>query len=277
MCIFNNFLEALSSKAKNIDNYIFTVIIYSKIIIIETEKQISKKERRFEKEIFALVRRDVYNYTIFLSGCASFLLHLNDPSTNRFAKKMKYTAMPELNQLSLNHFPPKKKTTASFVTTNFPRSVEHLVIDQGFILKPIREYFTELIKIVPKVQQKISFRSFTINDREFKRIISAVRHVRRIFFAWCEISVTKVPDFSSALDKTRLEELSMQECSYGYGHKSNWEQNYLQFKNFIEGLGTSHDLKQSLKSLKLKFRMLTIGDIKNILNENGFEEVRLSL
>ncbi|CAI2372802.1 unnamed protein product [Moneuplotes crassus] len=239
------------------------------------EITISRKEKQFDKEIFKLVRRDTYHYSRFSSNSASFIINLIIPSANKFIKKMKYTALPELNKFSLHCFPPRNKTTDSFISNCFPRSVKCMVAEQEFILKPIRGYFTELIRVAPKVQQEVSFRYFTINDREFKRIISAVRHVRKVFFAWCEISVTKVPDFSFTLDKTRLEELSMQNCSYG--HNSNLKQNSKEFKNLIQGLGTSQDLKQSLKLMNIKSQMLEIGDIRNTLNENGLEGVRLSL
>ncbi|CAI2373574.1 unnamed protein product [Moneuplotes crassus] len=241
----------------------------------EVEKQIFGEERRFEEEIFELVCRDIYHYSNFLNIKKTFLISLDKLRVYKFARKMKSTAIPDLNQINFRQFPPRNKRTTSLISSCFPRSVKRMAAYQQSCFEPIRRYFAEFIRIAPKVQHEILFRSFTINDREFKRIMSAVRHVRVVYFVECEISVTKVPDFSFALAKTRLENFCMMKCSYG--HKSNLEQNSREFKNFIKGLSSSNDLKQSLKCMIVKSQTLEIGDIKSTLNENGFKDIKLFL
>ncbi|CAI2386127.1 unnamed protein product [Moneuplotes crassus] len=98
-----------------------------------------------------------------------------------------------------------------------------------------------LVRLSSKVAQRVSLHRFCIGFPQLKRLVGAYKHVRSLGFMFCRLSIPSVPDFSKALINCQIQELNL--GGSGDSSLSDWDSNFDQFKNLVQGLASSPDLK----------------------------------
>ncbi|CAI2372219.1 unnamed protein product [Moneuplotes crassus] len=134
-------------------------------------------------------------------------------------------------------------------------------------------YFNLLINLSSKISRKVVFSRFSLNLRQLKRLIAAYKHVRVLRLPDCILSVPSAPDFSKALTNCQIQELDL---SYsGESYSSDWENNLDEFKNLVEGLASSPDLRLSIRRVSILGCLITQNEAEQIFAVNELEQVKI--
>ncbi|CAI2368553.1 unnamed protein product [Moneuplotes crassus] len=240
----------------------------------EEERLILKKSDRIIKDVYSAAHQDSRYLKEFSKKDLLFLLGGSIPS-DKFAKRMQSLAVPKLHKISFPRFQNKDKSILNFILYCFPRKVNCFRVYGEVGLPKFKSYFPELIRNSWKVQDEVSFNGFRINQKQLQRIISVFRHAKSLSVYNSIISVPKMPDFTHALGKTRIEKLIFNLC--GAVNRSNWTNNPQEFVNLIEGLSKSQDLKQTLNYFSVSKCNLEEAPTRRILNTYGFLNITLIL
>ncbi|CAI2371617.1 unnamed protein product [Moneuplotes crassus] len=108
-------------------------------------------------------------------------------------------------------------------------------------------YLKPLLNLSFKVVQQVTFYNFCIAFSQLKRLVAAYKHVRDFTLYHCSLSIPRVPNFSKALTNCKIQQLNLNGSKGLY--KSYRENNLYEFKNLIQGLASSPDLRSSLKDV----------------------------
>ncbi|CAI2371328.1 unnamed protein product [Moneuplotes crassus] len=238
------------------------------------ERLILKKSDRINSDVYLVAHQDSRYPKEFPNKSVLLLLGWSI-LCSKFAKRIHSIAAPKLQKISFPCFQNKDKSVLSFIIYCFPRKVNCLKMYCESELTKFRSYFPEIIRNSCRVQNKVNFTGFRINQKQLQRIIPAFRHVKSLSINNSIISIPKAPDFTHALDKTRINKLIFDSC--GAVNRSNWANNPHEFANLIEGLSKSQDLKQTLHYFSFKKCNLEQAPTRRILNTHGFLTTTLIL
>ncbi|CAI2368815.1 unnamed protein product [Moneuplotes crassus] len=179
----------------------------------------------------------------------------------------------KVNELILFQPTEVNKHTRNFINSSFPQRVTGLSIecskDPYLDILPISNLIFE---VSSKVLEKINIHGFRISAYQFKRIMPCCKHLKKISFWRCDISIPSVFNFSQALKNTKIEMLDF--SGSGYANFSNWDEGLEEFENLIQGLATSPELKISLREFIARIYEIKEEKIREILEENGFNNVK---
>ncbi|CAI2371433.1 unnamed protein product [Moneuplotes crassus] len=168
-----------------------------------------------------------------------------------FIQKLRYLKFFDINSFMLLNFNPLNKLTMRFMDFSFPNNVNDIVftLQDKIIMKPLK-CFNSVIRLSSKVLKNALFYEFCFTNSQLKRLIPAYKHVRILSLEACKLSVPTVPDFSNALENSKIKKLILDES--GQPSWSDWGNNLDEFKNLIQGLATSPDFKSSLDTVKIR-------------------------
>ncbi|CAI2373002.1 unnamed protein product [Moneuplotes crassus] len=112
---------------------------------------------------------------------------------------------------------------------------------------------------------------FNINARQFKRLMASYRHVNAIKLHYCKISVPAYVNFSKALKNTKIKSISIVGTGeHGY---SDWKNNPDEFKNLVQSLASSPDLKMSIEKINIEWIGVEEDEAQEILRDNGLVSI----
>ncbi|CAI2369601.1 unnamed protein product [Moneuplotes crassus] len=191
-------------------------------------------------------------------------------------RKLRKDKLEDIGNITLCGVQRRNKNDHNLLDKVFPDRVNRFCIAARFLAFPnISVYFKCMDRLSFKVLCEMCFYQFFINKFQLKRLISSFKHVCFLEMQACKLSVPKVPDFSKALENTKIQELSLFESGSVYA--SDWANNFNQFENLIKGFSTSPDLRISLKQLDIENCCLKSDETLSILKENRFDQILIIL
>ncbi|CAI2378920.1 unnamed protein product [Moneuplotes crassus] len=128
-----------------------------------------------------------------------------------------------------------------------------------------------LSKLSLKMTNKISLSTWNINQKQLKRIFSAVRSIPKVEFVDCTIALSSTPDFTKCFTLTKICKLRFIGC--GSIPDRGWEEHPEQFEYLMSGLSTS-GLKNSLKTFSILWSNLTKEYLMRVISKYEFDNIR---
>ncbi|CAI2369256.1 unnamed protein product [Moneuplotes crassus] len=192
-----------------------------------------------------------------------------------YFKKANFISPFILHVLELQKIKIKSKTMINFHNYSFPLKISNVTIkgDTG-CTSIISSTFNAIMRISPRVLERVKISSFKISANQFKRLIVSYKHVQRLELSCCKILVPEVFDLSQLLKNTQIEELDFSWS--GDSEHSDWENNPQEYINLIQGLATSPDLKLSLGTIITISCGIENMEMREILDQNKFNNTDLS-
>ncbi|CAI2363049.1 unnamed protein product [Moneuplotes crassus] len=201
--------------------------------------------------------------------------HFETERELNFMKKMDFFRLFHTNELSLSCM-NQKKCILSFIKFLFPLKVNRFCLSNGsFQLKSIAVYLNKITRISSRVLEEISFRRFNINHQQLRKILVAFKLTKELKFIDCRISVLKILKFSDSLKNSEIMKLDFSQC--GTLIRRDWNDYPLIFLNLIQGLSTSLHLKLSLSEITVNSTGIQESNAREILDANGFTNVKLAI
>ncbi|CAI2370961.1 unnamed protein product [Moneuplotes crassus] len=134
-------------------------------------------------------------------------------------------------------------------------------------------YFSKIIRIGSRVQRCAGFYEFYITSRQFKRLMSAYKHLCYLSFDRCKLEIPKIPDFSKSMMNAKLQNLLVFGC--GESEASGWENDPSEFDNLIEGLATSPDLRLCLVEIFVEDTIKDKSNVEEIIQRSKFAKLNI--
>ncbi|CAI2370492.1 unnamed protein product [Moneuplotes crassus] len=186
----------------------------------------------------------------------------------KVAQKCRSLKLFDIGDFNMKNIEKSIKHFHTFLNSSFPDSVHNLNVYCMHVIKLIKfDIFKSVIKCSSKICTSACFDQFSFGKSQFKRLIAAFRHVHKLTFRRCNLSIPNPLDLSTALRNTKMEKLSF--YLSGSLNCSNWEANPNDFKHLVHGLGTSEDLAQTLRVIDFRNCGLERGYVKELLTQSG--------
>ncbi|CAI2375036.1 unnamed protein product [Moneuplotes crassus] len=239
-----------------------------------TEQLILKRDIMSNIEICSSAHSSIRFPKGFSKNKGTLFLIGGDLSSFIFMKKMAPILLPDLDEFRVSCVINRKARIDSLLATCCPKKVNDMELICSDGLMKIQYYFPQVIRISPKIQCKMIFDGFEINEKCLCKFFAAFRHINSLVFTNSKLNVPKIPDFSSALNNTKLERLTI---------NKNWRLSLVsackdepdELKNLIIGLSKSSDFKKSFLLFNLASISIEEQYIRSILDENDFKHVEL--
>ncbi|CAI2386272.1 unnamed protein product [Moneuplotes crassus] len=194
--------------------------------------------------------------------------------TLAFAKKLNFFGSFIFEHFDLFSMKTKNKIIANYIKRSFPEKMTTLTVYSGSDLLPITSHvFNIIMRINSRVLKKIIIRNYKISIHQFKRIMASYKNVYETQFGGCKISVPTVFDLSQSMRNTKINHLEFVFC--GNPELSDWKDNPQKFITLIQCLATSPDFKLSIKTIRVVYCGIESKKCRQILDENGFNDVKL--
>ncbi|CAI2368718.1 unnamed protein product [Moneuplotes crassus] len=193
----------------------------------------------------------------------------------KFLRKMSSIVIPEINSMTIGGIYTRDKYVGRIIEKCFPQKVHTLQLCSGTNLTPIRILFPQLMKLSINVKEIVNMSGFEINERQFKRILAAFRHIKSVSIKRSKFLIPNIPNLSLALNNTKIKKLNFDFC--GKEDNSNWKENPQEFINLIKGISKSPQLTQSLNSLSAINSFSNPEQIRLILSTTSLSHINLSL
>ncbi|CAI2378942.1 unnamed protein product [Moneuplotes crassus] len=136
-----------------------------------------------------------------------------------------------------------------------------------------KKLFPALNKFLLKVANQINLSRLSINQKQLKRVLSAVRGISEVDFDDCTIALSSTPDFTKCLPSTKIQELRFIHC--GSIAKRGWKEHPEQFEYLMGGLSTS-GLKNSLQTFTILRSYLTKEYLMRVVSKYEFDLVKFT-
>ncbi|CAI2379327.1 unnamed protein product [Moneuplotes crassus] len=130
-----------------------------------------------------------------------------------------------------------------------------------------------LKKFSLKVTNQIILSTWSFNQEQLRRVLSAVRGIPKVDFADCTIALSSIPDFTKCFPSTKIQELRFIHC--GSIAKRGWKEHPEQFEYLMSGLSTS-GLKNSLQTFTILWSKLTKEYLMRVISKYEFELVKFT-
>ncbi|CAI2367832.1 unnamed protein product [Moneuplotes crassus] len=208
-------------------------------------------------------------------GYNVFHFWIGEQNDEKFARKLRHLHFFDINRLIFHNIKDFNKHIFNFVDFSFPSKANcFLACSQSQIRLNNFRVFSSFIRCNYKITESIVFKGFRFNERQLKRLITSCKHVTSLSLVSCKLSVPKAPNFSKALQNVKIKRLNFNES--GKSYLSDWKTNLHEFKNLVQGLSFSPDLKLSLKAIYLRGCQIESNTAEEIFTENHFERVEIN-
>ncbi|CAI2370071.1 unnamed protein product [Moneuplotes crassus] len=249
---------------------------------LELTEYVKSKEQDFKRccDLYfnthnrGLKRSPLYPSIILKDDNTRFILRVLQVNDSNFIWKLRYFKLFNLGRMELYQAEAKPKNIFSFLENSFPEQVNNFMFSSGLQENLGKlECFNCILKISPRICKSVYFDQFIINYHQLKRLISSYKHVRIFTLGCCKLSVPAIADFSKALRHTQIEELRFYDS--GDTNYYNWKEYPDQVNNLIKGLGSSPDLRLTLKMVNITGSGISKKVVRKILKESGFGKVNV--
>ncbi|CAI2368119.1 unnamed protein product [Moneuplotes crassus] len=191
--------------------------------------------------------------------------------TLAFAKKPNFLGSFGFQKFCF-HSMNTKKTIVNCINSSFPKKMKALQIySHRTLTSNISPVFNAMMRISHRVSEELWILYSRISAHQFKRVMASYKHVNRIRFHDCKISIPAVFDLSQSLRDTKINELEFLRCEDPESSDSTSDSQSI--INLIQGLATSPDFKHSIKRIVALDCGIEDTKYTEILDENGFNHV----
>ncbi|CAI2371982.1 unnamed protein product [Moneuplotes crassus] len=167
-----------------------------------------------------------------------------------------------------------RRLVLNFLQSSFPTRIKDLSFwSSGKMDLERPNYLNSLTRLSSKVVREASFRDFSIGLPQLKRLVAAFRHVRTLVLRNCRLSILSVPDLSKALKNCQIQKIDL--LGSGSLIKSDWENNFDEFENLVQGLAGSPDLRLSLEQVDVSNCGVTQNKAEQVFEENQLGGVNI--
>ncbi|CAI2371932.1 unnamed protein product [Moneuplotes crassus] len=201
-------------------------------------------------------------------------MDFSDLSDIKLAQSFDHFRLFDINLVNFFYAESKNRHFEDFLEFSFPNKTNELgFISGGGADMNKLNYLNPLTRLSSKVIQRVLFQSFCIGYPQLKRLVAAYKHVRELGLCFCKLSIPSIPDFSKALKNCQIQKLNLIATgSYGC---SDWENNLDEFKNLVQGLSSSPDLRLSLKKVNIDMCEIIYDEAEQIFEANQLGEVEI--
>ncbi|CAI2377175.1 unnamed protein product [Moneuplotes crassus] len=247
------------------------------------EEKVKMKEKEIEFEVFKalwLMIRHEKLETVYLNSVSeieetsskSLSFVLTKKKEIDFIESLQPFTLPNFKIINLYKLKEKDKRIKDFLSSSFPHKIEKMMAYPfNYANHTFSYYFDNIIKISYKVHKQMVLSNFLINVRQFGRLITAYKHVQEFGLTYCILSTPVVPNLSGTMKNARISTIDF---SYsGADYTSDWNKNSQEFENLIEGLGSSEDLRLSLKLILLDDCGIQKHNADEILRNNRLSKI----
>ncbi|CAI2371969.1 unnamed protein product [Moneuplotes crassus] len=162
----------------------------------------------------------------------------------------------------------------NFLQSSFPNKIKELTFwPRGEMDLKRCNYLNSLTTLSSKVVHEVYFGDFRIGLPQLKRLVAAFRHVRALGLQYCRLSIPSVPDLSKALKNCQIQEIYLE--GSGDSDISDWENNFDEFKNLVQGLASSPDLRLSLEEVSVSDCGVKQNKVEQVFEENQLGGVKI--
>ncbi|CAI2371934.1 unnamed protein product [Moneuplotes crassus] len=194
-------------------------------------------------------------------------IRLDEICDGKLSKSLKCLKVFDIDCLTLG-------VLFKFLTILIPKKTEELNFWSGDQMDLKRcNYLNSLTRLSSKVVQQVDFEDFSIGLPQLKRLMAAFKHVRALRLQYCRLSIPSVPDFSKALKNFQIKRIYLN--GSGASDRSDWENNFDEFENLVQGLASSPDLRLSLKGVSVSDCGVTQNGVEQVFEENQLGEVNI--
>ncbi|CAI2369246.1 unnamed protein product [Moneuplotes crassus] len=168
----------------------------------------------------------------------------------------------------------ENKDILKFLDSSFPSKVNFLLIPLHYQMETnIGFYFNSLMRLGPRIIKHVIFFYFKLNLPQLKRLMASYKHVKCLGLQNCKLSIPTVPDFSKALKNCQIQDLNLSET--GGPFKSDWKNNLKEFKNLVQGLASSPDLRLNLTTVRIESCRIKNEEAQEIFAENQLDKIKI--
>ncbi|CAI2385358.1 unnamed protein product [Moneuplotes crassus] len=206
----------------------------------------------------------------YKEGRTSLDLNL-DRTTNLELIKRARKRIPDIEHFSISSIEAKySQNISKFLPNCFPNKVQTFKLCSNLISDVISmdHYIEVLLAIAPRVQKELRISKFSIYQLNLVSLLLNFKHVECFQLFECEIDLHFIPNLQEALRDTQIKRLDL--C-----YKSNLEDNIPYFERLIKGFAKSEDFRESFQEITVGNLQLTEEEVSSILEENGFEKVKV--
>ncbi|CAI2365061.1 unnamed protein product [Moneuplotes crassus] len=141
-----------------------------------------------------------------------------------FVKKQNFLGSSTSKCFNLFQMKTEGENNVDFLNFSFPKKMTSLYIDSNWLpLWSISNVLESITRISTKVLNRMWIYNFRIDAKQFKRVMVAYKHVKRIHIHCCKLSIPKAIDFSQSLRNTKIKELDFYRS--GSPNYSDWRSN----------------------------------------------------
>ncbi|CAI2371773.1 unnamed protein product [Moneuplotes crassus] len=200
---------------------------------------------------------------------------LDDIREERLLKSLKCLKVFDIDYLELGGIASKnRRFVLNFLQSSFPNKNKNLAFwCSGQMDLKRCNYLNSLTRHTFKVVRQVDFEYFSIVLPQLKRLVAAFRYVRILGLKWCRLSIPSVPDLSKALKNCQIQEIDLE--GSGNSVRSDWENNFDEFKNLVQGLASSPDLKLSFEKAYVRCCGLTQNKVEQVFEEDQLGGVNI--
>ncbi|CAI2360262.1 unnamed protein product [Moneuplotes crassus] len=179
---------------------------------------------------------------------SEFNFWLEDTENFDYIKELCPLKFFDIDKISLYSIKLKDKQIRNFIKYSFPDKINAVWAS----FRPTEminnsKYFKYIISLSSKDLKEVRLSNFYFNSSQFKKLITSFRHVKMLDANLCRLSIPTPPDFSNSLKNSKIENFEFSGSTDKYNIDCKKSLN--DYKNLIEGLGTSLDFRKSLKEI----------------------------
>ncbi|CAI2372041.1 unnamed protein product [Moneuplotes crassus] len=202
-------------------------------------------------------------------------IELNKIRYEKLLKSLKCLKVFDIDWLGLDYIASKnRRSVLNFLQSSFPDKIKSLTLWPSGLMDLKRcNYLNSLTRLTSKFVQRVNFERFSIGLPQLKRLVAAFRHVRILCLLNCRLSIPSVPDLSKALKDCQIQKIDLE--GSGGSDCSDWENNFDEFVNLVQGLASSPDLRLSLEKVIVFDCGVTKNQVEQFFEENLLGEVNI--
>ncbi|CAI2371742.1 unnamed protein product [Moneuplotes crassus] len=211
-----------------------------------------------------------------VSTNSQLYIWLDEICNEKLLKSLKCLKLFDIDWLSLDEIDSKnRRFVLNFLQSSFPNKIKRLDFQSSGLMDLKRSnYLNSLTTLSSKVVRQVSFRNFSIGPPQLKKLVAAFRHVRTLRLEYCRLSIPSVPDLSKALKNCQIQKIDLE--GSGNSSRSDWENNFDEFENLVQGLASSPDLRLSLEIVFVSYcGGVTQNKAEQVFEENQLEGVKI--
>ncbi|CAI2371599.1 unnamed protein product [Moneuplotes crassus] len=202
-------------------------------------------------------------------------IRLNKIRNEKLLKSLKCLKVFDIVWLILGGIDSKnRRFVLNFLQSSFPNKIKELDFRSSGQMDLKRcNYLNSLTRLTSKVVRLVHFERFSIGLPQLKRLVAAFKHVRTLGLISCRLSIPSVTDLSKALKNCQIQKIDLN--GSGDSDCSDWDNNFDEFENLVQGLASSPDLRLSLEKVDVTECGVTQNKVEQVFEENQLGEVNI--